>query len=74
MAKQHHIVPNGDNGWCVKTDHAQRASRCFQRKQDAVNYGREVSRNQGTELFIHNKNGRIAQKDSHGRDTFPPKG
>jgi hypothetical protein len=40
----------------------------------AVDRGREISRNQGTELRIHNKDGRIAQSDSHGRDKFPPKG
>ena len=74
MAKQHHVVPNSGNGWCVKTEHAKKASQCFTKKVDAVNYAREVSKNQGTELFIHNRDGKIAQKDSHGRDTFPPRG
>jgi len=73
MAKQHHVVPS-EKGWCVKTDHADRASRCFPRKQDAVDYGRTVSRRQGTELFIHNSDGRIAQRDSHGHDPYPPRG
>ncbi len=35
---------------------------------------REISRNQKTELVIHNMDGRIAQSDSHGNDPFPPKG
>jgi hypothetical protein len=33
-----------------------------------------VSQNQGTELRIHNKDGRIGQSDSHGGDPYPPKG
>jgi hypothetical protein len=33
-----------------------------------------VSRNQGTELRIHNQNGRIGSSDSHGPDSYPPKG
>ena len=74
MAKQHHVVPNGKSGWCVKTDKAEKASRCFSNKKDAIDYAREVSRKHGTELIIHNKNGKIAQKDSHGNDPFPPKG
>ena len=74
MAKEHHVVPNGENGWCVKTDNAQRASRCFLKKQDAVDYAREVSRNQGTELVVHKKDGTIGYKDSHGNDPYPPKG
>lgn len=44
------------------------------RKQDAIDYGRQVSRNQETELRIHNKDGRIGQSDSHGHDPNPPKG
>jgi uncharacterized protein YdaT len=73
MAKEHHVVPNEEKGWCVKTDNAKRASACFEKKQDAVDYAREVSKNQKTELVIHNKDGKIAKKDSHGNDPFPPK-
>ncbi len=43
-------------------------------KREAIDQGRQVSRNQGTELRIHNQDGRIAQSDSHGRDPNPPKG
>ncbi len=74
MANQHHVVPNKDKGWCVKKDNADRASACFETKKDAVDYARQVSRNQNTELVIHNKDGKISQKDSHGNDPFPPKG
>lgn len=68
MAKEHHVVPNEENGWCVKTDNAKKASKCFTTKKDAIDYGREVSKNQETELVIHNKDGKISQKDSHGND------
>ncbi len=74
MAKQHHVVPNADNGWCVKTDHAKRASACFKKKSDAVSYARELSKKHHTELYIHKKDGTISRKDSHGNDPFPPKG
>ena len=73
MTKQHHVVPN-EKGWCVKTNNAQKASRCFTTKKEAINYGRQVSKNQKTEFVIHNKNGKIAQKNSHGNDPYPPKG
>ncbi|MDY2739481.1 MAG: DUF2188 domain-containing protein [Acidaminococcus sp.] len=33
-----------------------------------------MARNQGSELVIHNRNGQISHKDSHGNDPFPPKG
>jgi len=70
----HHVVPNSEGGWDVKRGGAQRASGHFDLKQDAIDAGRQISRNQETEFFIHNKNGRIGSKDSHGGDKFPPRG
>ncbi len=71
--KTHHIVSNPQGGWDVKRGEAQRASSHHKTKADAISKGRETSRNQGTELRIHNKNGRIASSDSHGNDPYPPK-
>ncbi|MEP3040739.1 MAG: DUF2188 domain-containing protein [Hyphomicrobiales bacterium] len=70
----HHVVPNPDGGWDVKRGGGERASSHHGTKQEAIDQGREVSRNQKTELRIHNKNGQIAQSDSHGGDDFPPRG
>ena len=70
----HHVVPNADGGWDVKKGGSNRASGHFDTKQKAIDAGREISRNQGTEFFIHGKDGKIQRKDSHGNDPFPPKG
>jgi len=51
----------------------KRASAHFDRKQDAIKRAREISRNQGTELIIHNLDGKISRTDSHGNDPCPPK-
>ncbi|MDR6310148.1 DUF2188 domain-containing protein [Pacificitalea manganoxidans] len=72
--KTHHVVPNPAGGWDVKRGGASRASSHHETKQDAVDRGREISRNQQSELRIHNRDGRIASSDSHGGDPFPPKG
>lgn len=72
--KEHHVVPNSDGGWDVKKNGAQRASGHFETKKEAVDWGRNLSRNQGSEFVIHNKDGKISNKDSHGNDPFPPKG
>lgn len=72
--KSHHVVPNPAGGWDVRRGNAQRSSGHFTTKQEAVSQGREISRNQRTEFVIHGQNGRIQQKDSHGRDDNPPKG
>lgn len=71
--KNHHIVPH-DKGWAVKTEGASRASSVHRTQREAISRGREVSRNQGTELLIHGQNGQIRERDSHGRDPYPPKG
>ena len=71
--KTHHVVPNPGGGWDIKRGGAKRSSGYFETKQEAVNRAREISRNQGTELVIHNRNGKIASCDSHGNDPCPPK-
>lgn len=70
----HRVLPNPDGGWDVKRDGAERAYRHFDIKQDAIGCAREVSRNQETELRIHNRDGQIGQCDSHGNDPRNIKG
>jgi Uncharacterized protein conserved in bacteria (DUF2188) len=72
--KSHHVVPNSNGGWDVRRGGTERASSHHDTKREAIDAGRNVSHNQGTELRIHNKDGRIANSDSHGGDPFPPRG
>lgn len=73
--KTTHVVPNSDRGgWNIQQGGGQRSSGHFNTQQEAIDRAREISRNQGTELYIHGENGRIREKDSHGNDPFPPKG
>jgi hypothetical protein len=69
-----HVTPHPDGGWQVKGEGNSKATKVTDTKQDAVNVAREFSKNQGTELVIHGKDGKIQSKDSHGHDPFPPKG
>lgn len=71
----HHVTYDRKSGdWKVTRGGAERSSGHFPTKDKAVDIAREISRNQGTELRIHNKNGKISQSDSHGNDSYPPKG
>lgn len=70
--QQHHVVPSKNEGWDVKNVGAQRASAHADTKKEAVAKGREISKNQDTELVIHKKDGRIEKSDSHGNDPCPP--
>jgi uncharacterized protein YdaT len=68
----HHVVRHPEGGWAVKKGGALRATKRFSTKQEAVAWGREVSRNQGSEFVIHRKDGTIQRKASHGGDPHPP--
>jgi len=75
MTKSTHVVPNKEKGgWDIKQSGGQRSSGHFDTKKDAVDRARIISQNQNTELTIHNKDGKISEKDSHGNDPYPPKG
>lgn len=69
----HNVVSNKDGGWDVKRGGAKRASVHTETKAKAVNIGRQISRNQQTELIIHGRDGRIQNSDSHGSDPCPPR-
>jgi uncharacterized protein YdaT len=71
--KTYHVVPAPQGGWNVKKGGATRASNHFDKKQDAIDRAREISRNQSSELVIHKKDGTIARKDSYGHDPLPPR-
>lgn len=71
--KTHHVVPNPNGGWDVKKGGAKRASKHTDLKTDAIDYGRQVSKNQKTEFVVHGKDGKIQNSDSHGNDPYPPK-
>ena len=75
MANSIHVVPNKEKGgWDIKQSGKEKSLGHFSTKNEAESRAREISKNQKTELFIHNKDGKISTKDSHGNDPFPPKG
>lgn len=71
--ESHHVVPNKDGGWDIKKGGGERSIKHHERKTDAIDHARGISRNQESELVIHNKDGRISNTDSHGNDPYPPK-
>ncbi|WP_310531787.1 DUF2188 domain-containing protein [Novosphingobium sp.] len=43
-------------------------------KPPAITYGRSYAIAIKGELIVHNMDGTIAERDSHGHDPFPPRG
>ena len=71
--KSQHVVPR-DGRWAVRKGGSDRVTRSFNTQQEAIEVARNIARNQETELYIHGRDGRIRERNSYGRDPFPPKG
>ena len=75
MAKgSKHVVPRNDGRWAVKSAGSERASSIHDKQSEAIKVARDTAREQGTELVIHGRDGRIRAKDSYGNDPYPPRG
>jgi uncharacterized protein YdaT len=71
--KGQHVVPNGSK-WSVRRAGASRVSGTYDTQHEAIERAKDIARSQQTEMYIHGRDGRIRQRDSFGRDRFPPKG
>ena len=68
-----HVVPHSD-GWAVKPAGGSKPSRVVETQQEAIQIARQQAINQGAEMFIHNRQGQIRERNTYGSDPNPPKG
>jgi len=72
--KEVHVVPNSERGgWDSKRENAERASKHFETKTEAMDYAKTQAKNIGAELISHKKDGTIQNPNSFGGDTCPSK-
>ena len=74
MPKRNQHVVSHEGGWAVRAAGSRRASSVHSTQAEAINAAREIARNQGSELFVHRRDGRIRERSSYGNDPFPPRG
>lgn len=72
MGKNQHVVP-ADGSWGVRGEGNERRTSIHDTQAEAIEAAREIARNQQSEVVIHRPDGRIRDKDSYGRDPFPPR-
>lgn len=72
--KDVHVTPRESGNWAVKKSGAERASSVHDRKADAVKVARQAAAQEKSELVVHNRDGKISAKDSHGHDPRKSKG
>lgn len=74
MRKELHVVPNSDRGgWDAKRQNADRASKHFDNKADAMAWSKNLAKKDGLELITHRQDGKIQNPNSYGNDPCPPK-
>lgn len=72
MSNAIHVVPS-DGGWDVREEDSGRTKH-FETQDEALKVGRALAQRNRSEHVIHGRDGRIRQRDSYGRDPFPPGG
>ena len=68
-----HVVPR-DGRWGVKRAGSERASSLHPTQAEAIKAAREIAKRERSEMLIHGKNGRIRERNTYGKDPFPPPG
>ena len=72
-SKGQHVVPNGGK-WSVRKAGAIKVSGTYSTQKEAEEVARARAKRQGTELYIHGRDGRIRERDSYGSDPVRSKG
>ncbi|MYL50906.1 DUF2188 domain-containing protein [Halobacillus litoralis] len=57
--KQAEHVVSHEEGWAVKAEGAEQATKVYENKQDAIDRAKEIAQNKGTSAVIHTKEGKI---------------
>jgi hypothetical protein len=70
-----YVSPNKGNGWSVKKEGARRALKNFEKKKDAIDYGRQTAKNADLgQLKIKKEDGTFQTEYTYDKDPFPPEG
>ncbi len=74
MAKQNqHVIPH-EGKWAVKVAGHSDVTQVFATQAAAIAFGREQAIQHQSELFIHNREGQIRERNTYGYDSFPARG
>lgn len=74
VGKNQHVLPREGGNWAVKTEGASRDTKVYKNKDNAVEHAKNIASNRKSELFIHGRTGKIQERNTYGKDKFPPKG
>jgi hypothetical protein len=73
MKKNVWTVHTPDNHWGVRIEGNKNLTSRTQTKQEAIDIGQAIAKQNHVEHIIQKKDGTISSKDSFGSDNCPPK-
>lgn len=73
MGKNQWVSPASNGKWKVHGEGNSKATKVFDNKSQAVEFGKGIAKNQQSELIVQKKDGKIQAKDSYGNDPLPPR-
>jgi len=73
MSNQH-VVSRPNHEWAVLGEKNSKDTSRHPTQQDAFEAAREIAINQGSEVIIHGQDGKIRERNTYGKDPFPPRG
>lgn len=65
MAQVSQFVVPRDGKWAVRKTGSKKVTQKFATKQEAIEKGRQIAKNQRTELYIFGRDGRIMERKSY---------
>ena len=73
MGKNQWVSPTSNGKWKVHGEKSSKATKVFDNKSQAVEFGKGIAKNQQSELIVQKKDGKIQSKDRYGNDPLPPR-
>ncbi len=70
--KNQHVVTTGNGHWGVRGEGNSKLTKVTTTQSEAIDVATEIAKNQGVEVVIHGRDGKIRDKDSYGTDPCPP--
>jgi hypothetical protein len=74
MSDNYWTHPRPDGKWGSKKEGASRDSRTFNTQKESWDYSRGHARQTGSEAILQNRQGQIRERNTYGKDPYPPKG
>jgi hypothetical protein len=71
--RQIHVTQRKDGNWQAKQPDNDRTSVVRPTKAETIEAAKQIAKNQGLELIPHNRDGKISNPNSYGKDPCPPK-